>query len=354
MYKRIELRSDTCTYPTKEMLNAMANAKLGNDGFGEDPTVKQLEKISSELFEKESALFVPSGTMGNLLAFLAHDKGKEEVIFDANHHSLVDEYGGVSVIAHRIPRPINGTGEYGIPTIEEIKSQIKGTDSAIKTGLIWLENTHNNAGGICLGHKYIEEVGRLAHKYNIPVHMDGARIFNASISMGVKVKELCKYVDSVMFCLSKGLGCPVGSMLIGNADFINNARIIRRRIGGQMRQAGVLAAAGIIALNDMINRLRVDHNNAKKLAGELGNITELGIDIKKVQTNIVLCDLNGALLGKAKEISDALIEKGVFVNVRGKSKIRMVTHKDVSLEDIEATIDSFKDVIIKFKSYLKK
>lgn len=329
--KMIELRSDTCTLPTQEMREAMARAEVGNDGFGEDTTVNLLEEKSAALLGKEAALFVASGIMGNLIANMSHGCEGNEVIMESSNHALNNEFGGVSTIAHRIPRSMAGVG--GILSLDDIRGLMRTPGSAVETGLVWLENTHNNAGGTCLAPQYINDVCALAHSKGVSVHMDGARLFNAVIATGTEVKDLVAPVDSVMFCLSKGLCAPVGSMLVGSKDFIKKARHNRKRLGGQMRQAGIIAAAGIVALDRMIDRLQEDHDNAKLIAGALAGVPELGVDPSVVQTNIVLLELNGRLAGKAKELAAAAKSQGVSVNVRGASTIRLVTNKDVSNED---------------------
>lgn len=336
MDKLIELRSDTCTLPTQAMRDAMAKAEVGNDGFREDKTINELEEKTAALLGKEAALFVSSGTMGNLIANMTHGKEGNEVIMEVGNHALNNEFGGVSTIAHRIPRSTPGIK--GAIPIENIRALIRTPGSAVETGLIWLENTHNNAGGTCLSLDYINDVCSLAHSYQIPVHMDGARLFNAVAATGISAKEITASVDSVMFCLSKGLCAPVGSMLVGSNEFINAARHNRKRLGGQMRQAGILAAAGIVAIEQMIDRLQEDNANAKMMAEALASNPSLGVDSSLVETNIVLLNLNGNLKGKAKEFSAAAKKNGVSVNVRSASTIRLVTNHDVSVEDAKNAI----------------
>ena len=332
----IELRSDTCTLPTQEMRDAMAKAEVGNDGFSEDPTVNALEEKAAALLGKEASLFVASGTMGNLIANMSHGCEGNEVIMESGNHALNNEFGGVSTIAHRIPRSMAGVD--GALSLSNLRSLMRTPGGSVETGLVWLENTHNNAGGICRAPQYITDVCDLAHSKGVPVHMDGARLFNAVIATGVDVKNLVAPVDSVMFCLSKGLCAPVGSMLVGSKDFIEKARHNRKRLGGQMRQAGVIAAAGIVALDRMINRLQDDHDNAKLMSSALSEFPELGVDPNLVQTNIVLLELNGKLAGKSKEFATLLKEQGVSVNVRAASTIRLVTNKDVTTEDAKTAI----------------
>ena len=338
----IELRSDTCTLPTKEMREAMARAEVGNDGFGEDTTVNMLEEKAAELLGKESALFVASGTMGNLLANMTHGREGNEVIFEADNHALTNEFGGVSTIAHRIPRSMRGTR--GALALEDIESMMRAPGSAMSTGLIWLENSHNNAGGTCLDQQYIQSVCDLAHASGVPVHMDGARLFNAAAAVGLSAKEIVAPVDSVMFCISKGLCAPAGSILVGSKKFIEQARHNRKRLGGQMRQAGILAAAGIVALEQMVNRLHEDNDNAKMMAQELADISSLGVIPALVETNIVLMNLNSALAGRAKEFAAALKKEGVNVNVRAASVIRLVTSNEVSRESAQKAVRTIKQV----------
>lgn len=336
MEKLIELRSDICTLPTQAMRDAMAKAEVGNDGFGEDPTVNELEEKSAELMGKEAALFVSSGTMGNLIANMTHGIEGNEVIMEAGSHVLNNEFGSVSTIAHRIPRSLPGFR--GVIPIENIRGLMRSPGSVIETGLIWLENTHNNAGGICMPINYIKDVCALAHGSKIPIHMDGARIFNASAATGFSAREIAEPVDSVMFCLSKGLCAPVGSILAGSKDFIKAARQNRKRLGGQMRQAGILAAAGIVAIEQMIDRLHIDNYNAKMMAKALAEIPSLGVDYVNVETNIILLKLNGKLAGMAKEFAIAVKENGVSVNVRSTSNIRLVANNNVSTEDAKAAV----------------
>lgn len=338
----IELRSDTCTLPTKEMREAMARAEVGNDGFGEDATVNALEEKAAELLGKEAALFTASGTMGNLLANMTHGHETNEVIFEADNHALTNEFGGVSTIAHRVPRSMRGIR--GALMLEDIKSMMRTPGSAVSTGLIWLENTHNNAGGTCLDQQYIRSVCDLAHAGGVPVHMDGARLFNAAAAVGRSAKDIVAPVDSVMFCISKGLCAPVGSILVGSKKFIKQARHNRKRLGGQMRQAGILAAAGIVAIEQMIDRLREDNDNAKMMAEALADMPLLGVSPALVETNIVLLNLNGALTGKAKEFAAALSKEGVNVNVRAASVIRLVTNKDVSREAAQKAVYAIQQV----------
>lgn len=339
--KMIELRSDTCTLPTQAMREAMAKAEVGNDGFSEDVTVRMLEEKAAEIFGKEAALFAASGTMGNLLANMTHGKETNEVIFEADNHALTNEFGGVSTIANRIPRSMRGTR--GVLALDDIRSMIRSPGSAVNTGLIWLENTHNNAGGVCLSQTYIQEVCDLAHANGIPVHMDGARIFNAAAATKTGVKDMVAPVDSVMFCISKGLCAPVGSLLVGSKEFIRQARHNRKRLGGQMRQAGIIAAAGIVAFDQMICRLGEDNDNAKMIAEALSEIPPLGVDPTLVETNIVLLELNGKLLGRAKEFAAGLKKKLVNVNVRSESTIRLVTSKEVTTEDAKKVINIIKE-----------
>jgi len=318
------------------MRKAMYEAEVGNDGNKEDPTVNKLEEKSASLMGKEAALFISSGTMGNLIANMSYGKECNEVIMESGHHSLNNEFGGVSAIAHRIPRSMQGIK--GKLPLEDIKRMMRAPGSDISTGLIWLENTHNNAGGVCLPLQYINDVCDLAHASNIPVHIDGARIFNAAAALKVSAKELCASADSVMFCLSKGLACPIGSMLVGSKEFISRARFNRKRLGGQTRQAGIIAAAGLVALDQMIDRLVEDNMNAHYLAEQLSVIPELGIDLDSTQTNMVFLNLSGKLMNRAKEFAALLKEEDVSVNVRDVSTVRLVTHKDVSNNDIKVVI----------------
>src|SRR5437763_9458034 len=287
----IDLRSDTVTRPTPAMRKAMAEAEVGDDVYGEDPTVNRLEAAAARVFVREAALFVPTGTMGNQIAIKVHTRPGQEIICEERAHILDWEMGMPALFSGCVLRTIRG--EDGILTWQEIKRKIPAYSYArAQTGLVELENTHNMAGGTVTPVEVMEEICEGAHDRGIPVHLDGARVFNAAVALERPVAEItCKF-DSVMFCLSKGLGAPVGSMLVGSRLFIDQARSVRKALGGGMRQAGVLAAAGLIAVEEMPRRLQVDHDNAKFLANRLAETPKLRITPEKVKTNIVIFDVS--------------------------------------------------------------
>lgn len=344
----LDFRSDTCTFPTKEMLIATSNAKLGNDGYGDDPTVNELEHISALLMGKEAGLLLPSGTMGNLVTLMVCCNRGDEVILEANSHIFISEMGGIGSVAQLIPRPIEGVKGIIQPEQAEKLVRLK-PKNMVKTGLISIENTHNAAGGTIFPPEIIAGIAEVAHYYNIPLHIDGARIFNAAVALGVNVKELTWSADSVIFCLSKGLACPIGSVLVGSLEFIEKARKIRHLLGGRMRQAGIIAASGIVALNSMINRLAIDHVNAKRLAEGLSQFPFIQIDLKTVQTNIVrfkIVDkkINGANFTQKLKNHGILIDNS-GVTDKGIENFRMVTHKDIEAEDVDQVLVSVKEII---------
>lgn len=341
----IDLRSDTVTKPTKEMRRAMAEAEVGDDVYGEDPTVNLLQERAAEIFGKEAAIFCPTGSMGNQIAVKLHTKAGDEVIIEERGHIFNYEMGTPSIVAGVMIRPVRAANDNGMLTWTEIESAIHVDQPyyACPTGLICLENTHNFGGGSVMSAAQTSEICANAHKLNLPVHLDGARIFNSAVAQNETVANLSKDVDSVQFCLSKGLGAPVGSMLLGTKDFINEARTWRKRFGGGMRQAGILAAAGLIALEESPKRLHIDHENAKKLAEGVANLKGVVIDAEKVVTNIVIFDVSASNKTSA-EICNALKTENIFAIPFGKA-IRMVTHCDVSQEDIEKTLRALEKII---------
>ena len=334
----IDLRSDTVTKPSDKMRAAMAAAEVGDDVYGEDPTINRLQERASGIFEKEAALFVPSGTMGNQIAVKVHTKPGQEIVIEERGHILNYEVGGSAIIAGVTIRPVKSVDGSGILTWDEIAA-VLSTDSIYdhtQTGLLCLENTHNLAGGRVMSSAQCAELCENAHAHSLPVHMDGARIFNAATALDESVADLTRDCDSVQFCLSKGLGAPVGSVLVGSHEFIKEARIWRKRLGGGMRQAGILAAAGLITLEESPKRLHEDHENAKRLAKGLAAIRGIEINVETVETNIVIFDISA--IGKtAAEIVSALKEKGILAIGFG-TKIRFVTHLGISMSDIDATL----------------
>src|SRR5580692_11392276 len=341
----VDLRSDTVTRPTPEMRRAMADAVVGDDVYGEDPTVNRLEKRAAEIFGKEAALFVPTGCMGNLIAIKSWTHHGDEVICDEKSHVNLYELASMSAIAGCMPRIARGVD--GILSWELIEAVIRPKiyyDS--QTALISIENTHNMAGGTVHPTASVDEICGHAHEAKLKVHMDGARIFNAAVALGESVRQMTKKVDSVMFSLSKGLGAPVGSMLVGSDAFIEKARIYRKMFGGGMRQAGVIAAAGLIALEKSPARLHIDHENAKRLAEGIAEIPGLTIDPKKVRSNIVIFDCSKT--GKtAVELCDALHPHGVWAQDTAVHSVRVVTHCDVDRAGIERAIAVLKEVVAK-------
>ena len=341
----IDLRSDTVTKPTQQMRSAMAEAEVGDDVYGEDPTVNRLQERAAEIFGKEAALFVPTGSMGNQIAVKLHTKPGQEIVIEERGHIFNYEMGAPAAISGVTIRPVKSGDSSGMLTWDEIASalHIDQPYYSSPTGLICLENTHNFAGGSVMNAEHCAEICKNAHKLGLPVHMDGARIFNAAAALNQPVVELTKYCDSVQFCLSKGLGAPAGSMLLGSKDFILEARSWRKRLGGGMRQVGILAAAGLIALEESPQRLNDDHENAQNLAEGLANIPGVFVDLEKVATNIVIFDISST--GKeSNEICVSLKEGGILAIGFGKA-IRMVTHCDVSNEDISETVRTLKRIL---------
>lgn len=335
----IDLRSDTVTRPTPEMRRAMAEAEVGDDVYGEDPTVNRLEQRAAEIFGKEAGLFVPSGTMGNTIAIKLHTRHGEEVICEARSHVLNYELAMMAWFSGCIARPV-AAGD-GVLTWEQIRREIRwpGPHWA-PTGLISIENTHNMAGGKVTPVEVIEEICEGAHGAGLKVHMDGARVFHAAEHLKRPVREICAQVDTVMFCLSKGLGAPVGSMLVGEREAVERGRLYRKRLGGGMRQAGVLAAAGLIALEKMPSRLGEDHAKARMLAEGLAGAPGIRIDLAAVQTNIVIFDVVAA---SAAAFSEELKRRGVLANPVGPTSVRMVTHYDVSFEECGVALGAVEE-----------
>src|SRR6201997_4094160 len=332
----VDLRSDTVTRPTPAMRRAMAEAEVGDDVYLEDPTVNAFEARAAEIFGKEAALFVPSGCMGNLIAIKVCTHHGDEVICEERSHVNLYELASMSAIAGCMPRVARG--EDGILTWSQIEAVIRPKiyyDS--QTALVCLENTHNMAGGTLYTAAQISNICNHAHASGLKVHLDGARVFNAAVALGVSVSEIARDVDSVMFCLSKGLGAPVGSMVVGSHTFIEKSRIYRKMFGGGMRQAGVLAAAGLIALEKSPARLHIDHENAKLLAEGIAQIPGLRIDPAKVRSNIVIFDCSGT--GKtAVELCEALYRRGIWAQDTATYSVRLVTHVDVNREGIERAL----------------
>ncbi|HYF76591.1 MAG TPA: low-specificity L-threonine aldolase [Symbiobacteriaceae bacterium] len=343
LMKIIDLRSDTVTVPTPAMRRAMFEAEVGDDVYGEDPTVNQLEVEAAKLLGKEAALFVPTGTQGNQIAVMSHTSRGQEVIMEAESHVFYYEQAGIAVLSGCQTRPIPSVN--GAMDPERVEAAIRGVNIHYPvTGLVCVENTHNRSGGCILPMENLAAVAEVAHKHGVPVHMDGARVFNAAVALGRPVAEVVAPVDSVMFCLSKGLAAPVGSMLVGSRAFIDRARRARKLLGGGMRQAGVLAAAGLISIRSMVDRLAEDHENAKTLARGLNEIPGLRVDLATVQTNMIMFDIDDPRWNE-ESLAGAMTRAGVVCNANGPRRIRLVTHKDVSAADVAEALDRTARVV---------
>lgn len=343
MTKRfIDLRSDTVTRPTERMRRAMAEAEVGDDVYHEDPTVNRLEARAAEIFGREAALFVPSGSMGNLVCICTHTSPGREVICERSSHVYNFELGSMAAVAGVTPMVVDGVG--GVMSWESIEQAIRPPlDHYARTSLLCLENTHNMAGGTVWPVDQFDDVCERARKRGLSVHLDGARIFNAAVALGRPVAEITRGVDSMSVCLSKGLGAPVGSLAIGSRDFIREARQVRKMLGGGMRQAGVLAAAGLIALEESPARLHEDHDNARLLAGRLAEVEGVSIDAESVRTNVLFFDVSGTGMD-AYTFVGRLISRGVQANPMGPARIRLITHCDVSREDVLKAADLIGEI----------
>lgn len=331
----MDFRSDTVTRPTKEMRAAMAAAEVGDDVYRDDPTVAELERTAAELTGTEGALFACSGTMGNLLALLVHGRRGESVLLGAQSHIYHYEVGGLSALGGLLPYPLDD--EAGLPSAASLAGAVRGRDNVhfAPTSLLCLENTHNRAGGEASSPQALAAVASEGHRLGLKVHLDGARLFNACAAFGVEARDYAKSVDSVQLCLSKGLGAPMGSLLCGPRDFVEQARHWRKCVGGGLRQVGVVAAAGLVALKEMRHRLVEDHDNAALLAKRLA---EGGLEVEPcgVRTNMVYFHL--AAGADAEDFQRRCEARGVRLGVAGPGRIRMVTHLDVSREDVEAAV----------------
>jgi len=341
--KVIDLRSDTVTHPTPAMREAMYRAEVGDDVFGDDPTVNRLEALSAEMLGKEAALFVASGTMGNLVALLAHCGRGDEAIVGDRSHTFLFEQGGMAALGGITPRTIPNQPD-GTLRLEEIEGAIRGDNVHFpRTRLVCLENTHNMCNGTPLTVEYTAQAAELAHARGLKVHLDGARVFNAAVALGVGVREVVREADSVMFCLSKGLCAPVGSMVCGDADFIAEARRARKVVGGGMRQAGILAAAGIVALEQIAPRMADDHIRAKRLADGLAQIP--GVEVAPAATNILYFWLTEEASKTQDEVVDGLRERGVLLLGRLDGRFRAVTHYWITDEAVEHTIQAMRETL---------
>jgi threonine aldolase len=341
----IDLRSDTVTKPTPEMREAMAEAEVGDDVYGDDLTVKRLEELAAEMLGKESALFVPSGTMGNLIALLVHCQRGHEVIVGKQSHIYLNEAGGMSALGGIQPCPVQNRPD-GTLALEDILASIRTEDVHHPiTRLICLENTQNICGGVPLTPDYTRQVGELARRNDLALHIDGARIFNAAAAQIVPVRELVDPADSVMFCLSKGLAAPVGSMLVGTSKFIQRARHIRKMLGGGMRQVGVLAAAGLISLELMTKRLDEDHARAKRLADGLRQVPGLVVDQNSPYTNMVYLNLSDEVQTDTQRITQKMRDFGVLVDPENARRFRLVTHYWIDDLAVDKTIKAFQEAL---------
>jgi threonine aldolase len=345
----IDLRSDTVTLPTDEMLDAIRHAELGDDVFGEDPTVNRLEKLAAERMGKEAALLVTSGTQANLISLMANAKRGELVILEAESHIYWYEVGGISTVAGLLPWPIKS--RWGAINPKDVEAAIRPQNIHFpKPSLICLENTHNRHGGTVITPDQIKGVKEVAEEHGLQLYLDGARIFNAAAALRVDVKKFTEYVDNLMFCLSKSLCCPIGSIVVGSTEFIEKARKLRKVLGGGMRQAGIIAAPGIVALEKMISRLEEDHRNARHLAEGIARIEGVKIDLGTIKTNMIYFDISDL------DLSDdvfllKLREKGVLALTIAKNKVRMVTHRGIEKDQVEKTIAIIGNIVNEFKVY---
>ncbi len=340
----IDLRSDTVTHPTDEMREAMANADVGDDVFGEDPTINKLQEMAASQMGKEAGLFVTSGTMGNLIAVMAVCNRGDEVILGNLAHTFLFEVGGISALGGVHPYVLNNQTD-GTLKMDDIKNAIRKVDVHFPTTRqIILENTHNRCGGVPLTVEYTQQVAQMAKDQGISLHLDGARVFHAATALKVDVRKLVDPVDSVTFCLSKGLCAPVGSVLCGSKHFIDKARRIRKQLGGGMRQAGVLAAAGIVALEKMSTRLEEDHKRAAKLAEGLRKLPGLSLDTNSPYTNMIFANLADGVKQSAADVARQLLEYKVKVGVVGDRRFRLVVHYWINDKSVDDVLNAFSNV----------
>ena len=341
MHDVVDLRSDTLTLPTPEMREAMARAEVGDDVWGEDPTVRRLETLAAERLSKDAALFVTSGTQGNLVSVLAHTRPGQEVLLDAHAHIFNSEVASAAVIGGVQMRPTQT--ERGFLSPAQVREALRPADIHVPpTGLVCLENTHNRHGGTCCSPEEISAVAAVAHEAGVPLHLDGARIFNAAVALKRPARDFAREVDSVTFCVSKGLGAPVGSLVCGSTEFIARARRARKMLGGGMRQAGIVAAAGIVALERMVDRLAEDHVNARALAEGLIRLPRIAVDLASVETNIVIMRIDRP--GGAGELVAGGAARKIKLHAMSPTFIRCVTHKDVDADDVARARDAFKEI----------
>ncbi len=341
MHDVADLRSDTVTLPTPAMREAMARAEVGDDVWEEDPTVQRLEALAADLTGKESGLFVASGTMGNLVSVLSQTRPGQEIILDLDSHIFNYEVASAAVIGGVQTRPIRT--ERGFLSPQQVREAIRPANIHVPpTGLVCLENTHNRHGGTACAPEEIRHVAQVAHEAGVPVHLDGARLFNAAVALKRDVSDFTVPVDSVTFCLSKGLGAPVGSLVCGSREFIRRARRWRKMLGGGMRQVGVLAAAGLVALEQMVERLAEDHANAKRLGEGLAGLPGVRVDLARVQTNIVIFFVERP--DGAETLVQECAARKVKIHRIGPTSIRCVTHKDVDRDDIDRALQAVTEI----------
>ena len=338
----IDLRSDTLTHPTQSMRDAMATAKVGDDVFQEDPTVQKLETLSAEKLGKEAALFVPSGCMGNLISLLSHCARGDEILLGDRSHISLYEVGGVAALGGVHPRPLPNKND-GTISIDLLEKGIRHSDiHCPPTRLICLENTQNFCQGSPITPEYMTEVREIANKFGLKIHLDGARIFNAAVALGVPVAKLTEKVDSVMFCLSKGLSAPVGSLVCGSSDFIVKARKARKMVGGGMRQVGHIAAAGLIAITEQVDRLQEDHDNAKFLASQLSDLDGIEVDVTRIKTNIIFFKLTGI---DGEVLLNQLEQNQIKILMTDADVFRAVLHREVSKEQVQTVVKTFQSIL---------
>ena len=340
----IDLRSDTVSKPSEEMRKAMASAPVGDDVYGEDPTVNRLETMAAEMLQKEAAVFVSSGTMGNMASVLSHCGRGDEMILGDTAHIYMSEQGGTSALGGVHPRPIP-TEPDGTLDLDLVQSSIRPDDEHYpRTRLLAIENTHNRAGGRCLPVEYMDAAGDVAHKNGLRLHVDGARLWNAAVALNVPPARLLQEADSASLCLSKGLGAPVGSIVVGDSEFVRRARRMRKILGGGTRQAGIIAAAGIVAITEMVERLADDHANARKLAQGLAELDGISVDPELIETDIVYFELCREDM-TPEQLSAGLRESGVLLNPAFGKFLRAVTNVGVSSDDIDRVLDAFALVL---------
>jgi threonine aldolase len=343
MHRIVDLRSDTVTLPTPEMREAMFRAEVGDTQAFEDPTVNRLEAMAAEMLGKEASLFVCSGTMGNLLGALSNCERGDEIILESNTHQANAEAANLAFVGGFMTKPIPGLN--GLLNPDDIEAAIRKPSRYYpRTGQISIENTHNRVGGVVVPLEHMEAISRVSKRYGIPLYLDGARIFDAVVALGVDVKEAARHVDSLSFCLSKGLSCPAGSLLVGTRDFIERARRFKQMVGGYMRQTGILAAAGIVALETMIDRLAEDHKHARLLGEKINKMEGLRVNLELLQTNMAYFEIEDELAIDAPEFVKRLEQHGVRGLAVGPRRIRLVAHYGIEREDIAYALDCIETV----------